>query len=101
MGVWQTRPRPVVASVTAARAVAPPRPSASSRTSRVEPIDRAVLEYFAQVALDVEGTVAQLTGERDRRLAEVDQEAVAGPQGRGRRRASVERPGATGFSAKG
>jgi Recombinase zinc beta ribbon domain/Recombinase len=37
-----------------------------------EPIDQAVLEYFTQVALDVEGTVAQLTGERDRRLAEVD-----------------------------
>jgi hypothetical protein len=31
-----------------------------------------VLEYFAQVALDVEGTLDQLTGERDRRLAELD-----------------------------
>ena len=37
-----------------------------------EPIDRAVLEYFTQVALDVEGTLAQLTGERDRRLADLD-----------------------------
>ena len=37
-----------------------------------EPIDTAVLDYFEQVALDVEGTIAQLTGERDRRLAELD-----------------------------
>jgi recombinase-like zinc beta ribbon protein/recombinase len=37
-----------------------------------QPIDSAVLEYFAQVALDVEGTLDQLTGERDRRLAELD-----------------------------
>ena len=37
-----------------------------------EPIDQAVLEYFTQVALDVEGTLAQLTGERDRRLADLD-----------------------------
>ena len=37
-----------------------------------EPIDRAVLEYFTQVALDIEGTVAQLAGERDRRLADLD-----------------------------
>jgi len=36
------------------------------------PIDSAVLEYFAAVALDVEGTVAQLAGERNRRLGEVD-----------------------------
>jgi hypothetical protein len=35
------------------------------------------MEYFAQVALDVEGTVAQLTGERDRRLAELDERLVA------------------------
>jgi Recombinase/Recombinase zinc beta ribbon domain len=37
-----------------------------------ESIDRGVLEYFAQVALDVEGTVAQIADERDRRLAECD-----------------------------
>jgi DNA invertase Pin-like site-specific DNA recombinase len=37
-----------------------------------EPIDQAVLEYFTLVALDVEGTIEQLTGERDRRLAEID-----------------------------
>ena len=36
------------------------------------PIDSAVLEYFAQVALDLEATVAQMAGERDRRLDEVD-----------------------------
>jgi hypothetical protein len=42
-----------------------------------QPIDVAVMEYFAQVALDVEGTVAQLTGERDRRLAELDERLVA------------------------
>jgi hypothetical protein len=40
-------------------------------------IDSSVMEYFAQVALDVEGTVAQLTGERDRRLAELDERLVA------------------------
>jgi site-specific DNA recombinase len=37
-----------------------------------EPIDTAVLAYFEQVALDVTGTVEQLAGERDRRLAECD-----------------------------
>jgi hypothetical protein len=31
-----------------------------------------VLEYFAAVALDVEGTVTQMADERDRRLAQVD-----------------------------
>jgi site-specific DNA recombinase len=36
-------------------------------------IDASVMEYFAAVALDVEGTVAQLTDERDRRLAELDE----------------------------
>ena len=41
-----------------------------------EAIDSAVMEYFARVALDVEGTVAQLTGERDRRLAELDERLV-------------------------
>jgi site-specific DNA recombinase len=46
-------------------------------------IDSAVMEYFAQVALDVEGTVAQLTGERDRRLAELD-ERLAGARKRER-----------------
>jgi site-specific DNA recombinase len=40
-------------------------------------IDASVMEYFAAVALDVEGTVAQLTGERDRRLAELDERLVA------------------------
>jgi hypothetical protein len=40
-------------------------------------IDQSVMEYFAAVALDVEGTVAQLTGERDRRLAELDERLVA------------------------
>ena len=40
-------------------------------------IDSSVMEHFAQLALDVEGTVAQLTGERDRRLAELDQRLVA------------------------
>jgi site-specific DNA recombinase len=39
---------------------------------RREYVDKAVLEYFRLVALDVEGTCAQLAGERDRRLAEVD-----------------------------
>jgi DNA invertase Pin-like site-specific DNA recombinase len=37
-----------------------------------EHIDRAVLEYFAQVALDVEGTIHAIADERDRRLADVD-----------------------------
>jgi site-specific DNA recombinase len=35
-------------------------------------IDRAVLDYFTKVALNVDGTVAQIAGERNRRLAEVD-----------------------------
>jgi hypothetical protein len=37
-----------------------------------QPIDAAVLAYFEQVALDVEGTVVQIADERDRRLAECD-----------------------------
>jgi Recombinase/Recombinase zinc beta ribbon domain/Resolvase, N terminal domain len=41
-----------------------------------EPIDSAVLNYFEQVALDVEGTIEQLTGERDRRLADCDARLV-------------------------
>ena len=61
----------VVWSGTAAPAVSQVRPSAAVARPR-EPIDRAVLEYFTQVALDVEGTLAQLTGERDRRLADLD-----------------------------
>jgi Recombinase/Recombinase zinc beta ribbon domain len=35
-------------------------------------IDAAVLSYFEQVALDVEGTITQLADERDRRLADCD-----------------------------
>lgn len=35
-------------------------------------IDGAVLEYFAQVGLDIDATIDQLHGERDRRLADVD-----------------------------
>jgi hypothetical protein len=37
-----------------------------------QPIDTAVLAYFEQIALDVEGTVTQIADERDRRLAECD-----------------------------
>jgi hypothetical protein len=63
-------------------------------------IDSAVMEYFATVALDVEGTVAQLTGERDRRLAELD-ERLAWARKR-ERDADAERswPGATRCCAK-
>ena len=39
---------------------------------RRDPIDSAVFEYFRTIALDVEGTIAQLAGERDRRLADVE-----------------------------
>ena len=60
----------VVWSGTAAPAVSQVRPRRSRTSARA--IDRAVLEYFTQVALDVEGTLAQLTGERDRRLADLD-----------------------------
>ena len=37
-----------------------------------QPIDAAVLNYFEQIALDVEGTVTQIADERDRRLGECD-----------------------------
>jgi Recombinase zinc beta ribbon domain len=43
-------------------------------------IDASVMEYFANVALDVHGTMAQLTDERDRRLAELDERLVAARQ---------------------
>jgi site-specific DNA recombinase len=35
------------------------------------PIDSAALQYFSQVALDVEGTIRQLTDEQERRRADV------------------------------
>jgi site-specific DNA recombinase len=39
---------------------------------RRELIDRAVLAYFENVGLDMDATLAEVTGERDRRLAVID-----------------------------
>ena len=47
----------------------------------------AVLNYFEQVALDVNGTVEQLAVERNRQLAEVDAKLTQARKVQARRRA--------------